>query len=434
MQRWRYFPTIIIFLLAFYSCKKEQDVSDPLIVISSPFDGQQFGVFDEIAVRGVVSDDRKLEYVTVVLEDLNMVPVLKSYTFYPDNSTFQVDLSYAVNDVHLPSGEYYLLIRASDGVNEKNEFVRIGITAVPKKLECIYLVESLTDKVLIQKVDTAGNVSTIMTKPPDYSASAISSDYRLLLLCGKYSEDLTAYDVTSLQPSWNVDVINSPPFPYFENMVYDDGKLFVAYRDGHWDYYNLSGAMLTSKVTDQNWMPENFLVKDEFLITYQHEISGVDNKLVVYFLSSTAARQDYPINLEVIKMFNQYADQYLVFGNFMGQAYVQLHDISNGYLYNPVSLPPGTITSVERLSDKEYAIAIGNNILVYDDDAATVNTLIPGVSASLVRFDSVNAKLYVVPQSGGGIVNMYAWPGGQYLGTINSEGTASEILFQYNRE
>jgi hypothetical protein len=216
--------------------------------------------------------------------------------------------------------------------------------------------------------------------------------------------------------------------------VYDDGKLFVAYREGRWEYYNLNGFMLASKVTDQNWMPENFLVQDEFLITYQHEISGVDNKIVVYYLSSTAARQDYPINLEVIKMFNQYADQYLAFGNFLGQAYVQLHDISNGYLYNPVALPTGTITCVERLSDKEYAMTIGNDIFIYDDEAATVNTMIPGVSANLIRFDAVNAKLYVVPQSGGGIVKMYAWPGGQYLGSINSEGTASEILFQYNRE
>jgi hypothetical protein len=133
-------------------------------------------------------------------------------------------------------------------------------------------------------------------------------------------------------------------------------------------------------------------------------------------------------------MFNQYADQYLAFGNFLGQAYVQLHDITNGYLYNPVVLPPGTITSVQRLSDKEYAMAIGNNILVYDDETASVNTLIPGVSASLIRFDPVNAKLYVVPQSGAGIVKIYAWPGGQYLGAINSEGAASEILFQYNRD
>lgn len=434
MQKWRYLPAIFIFLLALSSCKKDKDVSDPLIVINAPYENQQFNVFDEMTVNAVVSDDRKLEYVMVVLEDQNFIPVLKSYTFTPENSTFELDMSYTLDDIHLPSGDYYLLVKASDGINEKSKFVRVSITAVPKKLQGIFVVESMTDKVLVQRIDTAGLITTVLTQPPDYAASAVSSDYGLLLLCGKYTEDLTAYDVASLQPVWRVDVINSPPFPYFENMVYDDRKLFVAYHEGRWEYFDLDGFSLRSKVTDQNWIPKDFLVQDDFLITWQQEISGFNNKLVVYYLNSTEARQDYQIDLEVKKMVNQFADQYLVFGNFLGQGYVQLHDVSNGYLYDPVTLPSGSITSVERISDRDYAIALGNNVLIYDDDAGTVNPFISGVSASLVRFEPISGRLYVVPQSGGNTIKMYSWPAGQYLGAAATAGNASDILFQYNRE
>ncbi len=105
---------IILFFIglmfSFQSCKKDDDSQAPIISISLPYENEIFDVYDVAMVVGNVSDDQKLESVTVNLldEQNNVAYIGLPVPFTSPSSSFQ--LSYALDNIHLESGIYYIHI------------------------------------------------------------------------------------------------------------------------------------------------------------------------------------------------------------------------------------------------------------------------------------------------------------------------------------
>ena len=131
---------ISLLIIIITSCKKEVN-SDPQIVIISPTENQQFNVLDTIQVKCIVCDDNGIENIKTVLVNESLIPVLNPVNYYPqtENKNIDLEILYPLDDIHLESGKYFILVRAFDGTHFKNKYVSINLDEVPVTVRIMFV-------------------------------------------------------------------------------------------------------------------------------------------------------------------------------------------------------------------------------------------------------------------------------------------------------
>ena len=90
-------------------------------------------------------------------------------------SHIHIDLYVKVLDKSLVTGDYYILVFASDGVNAKSEFTPIQIHEVPKRITGYLVLESETSlKTRIKYLNTSFAPDTLFTISNGYSLSSVN--------------------------------------------------------------------------------------------------------------------------------------------------------------------------------------------------------------------------------------------------------------------
>src|ERR1700746_4127123 len=135
----KYFCIFPILLLFLFSCRKEEDISAPKITFSSPVENQVFNVYDHVPVKASVTDNTKLTSISVSLVDASQSLVHITVPVPVSSPSTNVDMQYLLDNIHLESGVYYMLISASDGKNDSHGYLKINIVAVPKVLKKVYV-------------------------------------------------------------------------------------------------------------------------------------------------------------------------------------------------------------------------------------------------------------------------------------------------------
>ncbi len=108
-------------LLAFSSCQKEKDKSDPVIEIMRPEEGEiiRTNIF-EVEFR--VSDDIRLKYIRLALANNQFEPVGVPVFFYPEGKDTTIKYLLSWEEGFARKGEYKLQVLAEDGSNSKYKY------------------------------------------------------------------------------------------------------------------------------------------------------------------------------------------------------------------------------------------------------------------------------------------------------------------------
>ena len=104
------------------SCNKKDEIS-PNIQITSPNEYSNHDVLDTLAVVGTISDNEQLEYVKLSLLNENNVTVASVITLFPETKEYSLNHEFIIDNILLESGDYNLLVTASDGENETREYI-----------------------------------------------------------------------------------------------------------------------------------------------------------------------------------------------------------------------------------------------------------------------------------------------------------------------
>lgn len=232
---------ILLYVLFICSCNKEGDSYSPKITITKPYENQFFMAGETVNVLATICDDRKLENVNIKILNNNFVGVSASQTFYPENNCTEINRDISIDNILLPGGTYYVQVSAFDGTNTTNEFRKIRINEVSKKLKFILVLTKKNGALTINKIDSLHHVSQLKTITTDYCGSAVSCDAQQLYIAGRHTGDVSVYGISDWQLLWNVPVIVNPPFPYFKAVDVHNTQLYVSFREGRFAIYNGTG-------------------------------------------------------------------------------------------------------------------------------------------------------------------------------------------------
>ena len=423
------FIIISVLLVIVLSCKKEEDTQHPVITIYSPAINRQFDVLDTILVEAAITDDIKIISVKVVLVNEEFIPVLDAFYYYPDASSYQINLNYPIDDYSLENGIYYIHIRADDGLNYKNEYQKIQINAIHREFEKILvLTRKNSNYIEVSGIDTSQNINTLFEINGDYAGSEVSSMYQQLYIAGRNQININAYNLDNYELEWKLDVIPYDPIHSF-NCLYYDEYLFSSFCYLYIRGYDNYGTQIFNSWIDEFDLPARiFRHNDLILVDKQSKIGGSTYISTYYFISGVEKQKLFS-TYKVVEFFSYDTENVIIVANTYEHGTIKLYDPYQNILTEMQSTLDIIISSV-KIDQENILIGTENDIYLYNFSQFSLNNILPGKVAYGLRYNEVNKNIYVI---GSKKIEIFNYPGMILQNTYTHSDTILNVLLLYNK-
>ncbi|MDQ3047531.1 MAG: hypothetical protein M3R27_08300 [Bacteroidota bacterium] len=425
--------SFLLLLPFFFSCKKDKDTEAPDITINTPYENQFYSVFDVINVTASVSDNKQLTEVSVNLLNADQVPAYLTFPINVSSPSASVNFAYALDDIHLEGGMYYLHIFATDGENDAHAYQKIYIAAVPKVLKkLVVTTASSSSQTNVSLVDsTFSALSFYHTFSGDYIGSYASSYYQKIYNCGEYTGHFSGIKLEDHSVSFDISPFISA-VPYFTGMYSSEKVNYISRYDEVLKGYDHTGAVVYNAQSMPGYFIKKCILNDNNIIAEEQEkVSGV--KKLVAFYPSGVAMQNSSLNQDVVAFCEKNSSSVFVFGNSAGQGKIQLYDRINNNLWDPYpfSLDPGMITSAVKIDEDTYLIGHSNGtIYKYKYTSSSLTPYLTGYNAIQLLYEELSNQVYVVQT---GSITSFYYPSATLVNTVSSAETILKMNFLYNR-
>ena len=412
------------------SCKKEVD-SDPQIVIISPTENQQFNVLDTIQVKCIVCDDNGIENIKTVLVNESLIPVLNPVNYYPqtENKNIDLEILYPVDDIHLESGKYFILVRAFDGTNFKNKYVSINLDEVPKELEKLIVLtkpDNFTTNVF--SVNPVFEIEEMFVIDGDYISSDISSKYRQIYFTGNIPCKLFVFDLAENELDWWVDAYM--PYPVFSNVYYYDATVYTSSENGNITGYNNVGIVNLSTDFNTDSIPTKLLIHGDFILSDLKLRTGPQRLIATYYLVSGIKKQQIITNFKVIDFYSVDDNNIIVFAEQNNTGKIFIYNVTENYISEPVFIFNDEIISTAIINKSNFLVGTNNTILLFDLSNYSTTSVIKGITASQLEYDELNEIIFATDMNN---INFFQYPSGDLIKCVNTQDTILNIHLLYNK-
>lgn len=381
--------------LLFTACKKETDHQHPVITYISPYELQGFNVLDNIPIEAKISDNKIITSLKVGLVDENFAPVLPFIYIYPNSANYTLDVEFPIDDPYLETGEYYVLIKAEDGTNFKNQYQLIFISGIPREFEkLLVLTQGAFNEIQISEIDKSDDFNFMFNINGDYSGSASNSRYQHLYIAGKDVINLNCYDLPTKEIEWSIEAF--PPVPMHNNdCLYFDEEIYVSFQTNYIYGYLHNGSQIFNATVENDQTPSRLAKFNDFLLVDLQSKTGGMTYIATFYLATGAEKQRLVTNYKVVDFFKLDNNNVLIAGNDEGGGVLNSFDPYTNIATTLLSVP-GEIACITKLTDNNFIIGTDNNILVYDYDQTFLTSILPGKVAYRICFDETENNIYTV--------------------------------------
>jgi len=423
---------IFVMFVQLFSCKKDTDENGPDITYSTPFDNQYFNVYDNVPVKAEITDQTKIVTANVTLVDENYVPVHITLPFTVSSPGMSVNTTYALDNIHLTTGLYYLMITASDGKNDSRKYKPVHINGVPKELKKIFLATDGggfgTNMSYIDS--TFSGVTPYHFFSGDYLGTSVSSYYQEAFMCGNYTGSFSCMGLQENVIKFSYAPLISPT-PYFTSYYGEDKNTYNARYDGTIKGYDYLGNVVYSGAANSGYYVRKMIMNNKKMIAEEKSKTSSSRILVTFFQTGSAMQQT-AISQDVVAFCRKDDDNVFVFGNAGGTGQIQLFNQVDNNLWNPYpyALPAGILLSAVRIDMDTYLIGYSDGtIYKYNYQIGSVTTYLSGYTALQLKYDEVNNRVYVAESN---MVTGIDYPSKTIVNAVSSAETILGMDLLYN--
>lgn len=425
--------TLVVLMLATYfmqSCKKDKDDQLPKIDILSPAENALYFIPHAVPITAEISDNSALEYVRLTITNESFVAVAPAVLRYPDEKDVTISQSIMVDDPQLPSGDYYVVVTASDGENEKSEYRKIRFYELERKyVGTVFADDAGNNQVGIYLIDTLYNKQMISTWSGDFGGSALSSRNQSYYLMGDVTGDMQSVALSSTGVDWVVQSQPTPPAPYFTGVTTYDGRVYFSSYDKKIQGVGKSGNGIFTIETG-SYTPYAIYRQGDAIFSEQRNNSTDQKKLVQYVESTGGFKKEISLDIEVVEFCQRTEDDILIFGNNGGQGIMKDYDAESNGFWEPHSFPSGRILSACRVDGNNFMIGHESGILWYRYDANSLVTFRAGEQATGIQYNDVDNIIVVAV---GNEIKYYSFPSGSLIHSIMHSNVIKGMEVFYNK-
>lgn len=419
---------LLISILIIISCKKEKDGLKPIITLSSPIENQKFEVFESIPVIGTVEDDSKIELIKISLVDEEQKPVAPAITITPGENKTSFNKGILLDDIQMKSGNYFVVITASDGINEKKLFQKVFILEAPRKRIGVFVITSNGISTKAELIDSTNQVNFYTSFSGDYSGSSVSSYYQTLTVAGYKTGDLNCVSLKDKSFKWKVPT-TSQAYPTFTDLEYFDKLNYTSFYNGLIKAYDNNSAISMSFSSYSGFYSKRIITIDNHLVSFQESFSNSNKRLVTYNKNTGFLYHNLSIDYEVIDFCQKSQKEIFVFGNSGNNGLLRIYYSEENGQWEPLAMPAGKISSAIKLNETTYMFANNNGLYTYQY-MPNGTFLFKAGNFSKVIYDELNNLIIAVENNQ---VNYYDYSTRNLISSFSFSEDIKNIHLWYNK-
>ncbi len=411
-------------------CRKDKDSTPPSVRILAPGAGFQVSIPDTFTVGVAVSDDRSVESITVFVADADGVPIAPVVVMSLGSASAELDVDLAVTDERIASGQYFITVRASDGVHDARAFQAITVHAAPLRVRSTFLIPpgSGAPPFTISRIDSTGGVS-VFAAVQQLGQAVIGLDH--LFVSGTSSAPLNRVRIST----GSVESIMANPgswSAYFTCLARDpdDGRIYACGADGAVKGFTTDGATTLSAVLPAGYHGEAMAVVGNSVVCAAVEPVSQQRKVFRLGYSSGAVLGQVNAPSRAVAMFAVDDDRVLVFGNSAADGVVHELSLGSGGSVQLRAFNTDALRCVERASTGVFILGLASGVHRFDQQTAAATSIIPGLVVDGLTFDPVSGTTHA---AGGSTITVFNTMTGAVLNTQAAPHAAAKVLFQTNR-
>lgn len=389
---------LILLVALLLGCRKDKDSEPPRAIFLQPAEGFSVSIPDTIAVVVAVSDDHRVESLTILVADGNGVPIAPAVVVSVGAREQTVHIELPLTDERIETGGYLLIARATDGGQDGRAFRNLVVQAAPLRVRSTFLVPppSQSPPFTVTRLDSTGVPSAFVTLD-ELAGAALDRDY--LYTAGSMMLPLRRWNLenTSMSTMVGNPGTGNPTVPYFHGLVRDplDGRIYIGTQDGQLLGFAPSGGQAFSATTLAGYRSEATAVVGDNLISSAYSPVLQQRVLVRHAYSSGVVLSQWPTTLAPVGLFERNPSQLLLFGNSVDGGVIQDINVDQGGVFTMREFAGEPIQCATRLAQGVYALGFATGVRRFEYQTNAVVTLTSGLNASCVTYNPVSGALLV---------------------------------------
>lgn len=411
-------------------CRKDKDSSPPSVRILSPSAGSLVGIPDTITVGVAVSDDRQLESLSIMVADVDGVPIAPAVTIELSTTSAEVAVDLPLIDERINSAEYQITAVVSDGANDARAFQPILINAAPLRVRSTFLIPPADGPGIqtITRIDSSGTPSAFMSVT-EISHAVTGLDH--LFLAGTMTRPLEKVRISTgaaQQIMYNPGLWPS----YFTCLVRDptDHRIYAGGADGAIKGFTNDGAPILTATLPSGFRAEAMGVSGNTLVVAAVNPVSQQHRVFRLGYASGAILDQFNGPGSVSSMAALDGTRVLLFGNAPSGGFIYELNLVGGASVSLRDFPGDSVRAAAAFEDSRFNLAMDSGIRRFDYQTTAVTTLIPGLVVEGLTWDPVAGHMLA---AGGSSVTAFDPVSGAIVGTEAAPHAVADVLLQLNR-
>jgi hypothetical protein len=356
--------------------------------------------------------------------------VLPTVTLQPNEKEHSFNTPYFFNDLHMPSGQYYFSIQASDGNNSTSKYIYIQYGEIPKTRTGVFFFDSFGGSSSAYQLNNS-NATLYKTVSGDLLAGATNSFMQHLIFIGEYTAKITAIDLAANQNAWTIANANSS-VPYYTHAYFYDKELFVCTRDGEIKAYKNNGSPSFYATVQSSHYSENVLYHDNIFFSEEKAVGNNNRYISAYWTNSGTIFNRLGLNEDVVGLYAFTPNKAVMLANDYstndGKIYV--YDAPSNTKTTLFNLSSGAIDACEEISTGIYLIAQNGNLVLVNANNYSTLPYLSGINANKIKYDAFSNELYVIDNN---IITAYDFSSKNVLFSYTHTSTVVDLVFLFNK-
>lgn len=410
LSKFIYIP-LILFALAFSTCKKDVDELPPTVVFELPFVNHMYKVFDTVPVKALIEDETKLSEISVGLANMDYIPISRTYSYDVKSNPMNLNVVYPIADKFIESGDYYIYVKASDGENVKIKYRKIRILGYPKYLRGLTFITHKQNTLKAFFVDSALVEKQVFSAQQDFVSSSFSSRRGLLFLAGA-QDNAHMVDINSQQTLWTIQSQNNPPFPSFTSSSYFDKLFFLSYYDGKVEAYDYARSLRMILPHNPSYRSEAMFSADPYYLSFQVNTSNPNVKQLSFYHQGTGgAYISHTFQKDIVFATAHEKNEVLLMKSSATQGELEVFYVDQNSGWVAQNINEGIVDGL-KINAENYIVAGTNNVYWYRFTSSSLVPFLNNVKPIKLLYDEFSSTIYIVEKTG---VKGYTFPSGNLV-------------------
>lgn len=423
---------VLLLSLVLVSCNdKDDDEQSPVIDVQFPQSFDQISSIDTIPFLAYISDNKQVTsvYIDLLTLDFEQRMPRQQYDVSGSNVTFATDL--LLNEPFLESGTYYIVVRASDGVNESATFIEVHLVATERVIESFIVVTNQGNATKVHASQDLNDWTEKLSLFSDARGAALNYRQGLLGICGGEIGDAVFYDITEFEPMSSIPGFGTPSSPYFLGLEFDaERERFYLYQnDPRMRVLDKTASGLYGVPLQVGHRPEqSFRLQGE---NFVEEKSIADSDVVLAAYSQAGSLfTSYAVNGDVISLSEKSQSELFMWLNTPSGVELSVVNTSSDLIASVYNRVGETLLAALELGPGIFLISTDQGLYRYNYNNGGTTVLNPSPNPTSFYLDDLDGLVYATE---GNTLYIIMSQSGQVFDSHQFPDPILEFAINYNR-